>query len=99
MSKIVLTKRTSAIFLAIVLIAGTIALSPTFFMVGTAQATSDHEKDYDKYDKKSYICIYDDRKSSHDDRKSYEKDNYKSTEYPSYGKDNSTNLKIVVVSV
>ena len=73
MSKILLTKKSSAIFLAIVLIAGTIALSPTFFMVGTAQASSDDEKDYDKYDKKS----------------SYEKDNYKSTEYPSYEKDNS----------
>ena len=73
MNKIVSIKNTSAIFLAIVLIAGTIALSPTFFMVGTAQASSNDEKDYDKYDKKS----------------SYEKDNYKSTEYPSYEKDNS----------
>ena len=91
MNKIVSIKNTSEIFLAIVLIAGTIALSPTFFMVGTAQASSDHEKDYDKYDKKSYTKDrYDDRKSSYDGRKSsYEKDNYKSTEYPSYGKDNS----------
>ena len=74
MNKIVSIKNTSAIFLAIVLIAGTIALFPTFFMVGTAQATSDHEKDYDKYD----------------DRKSYEKNNYKSTEYQSYEKDNNS---------
>jgi uncharacterized protein YxeA len=87
LNKIISTKTTSAIFLAIVLIAGTIALSPTFFMVGTAQATSDHEKDYDKYDKKSY------EQDSHDDRKSYEQDNYKSTEYQSYGKDNSYKSK------
>ena len=87
MNKIISTKTTSAIFLAIVLIAGTIALSPTFFMVGTAQATSDHEKDYDKYDKKSY------EQDRHDDRKSYEQNNYKSTEYQSYGKDNSYKSK------
>ena len=70
-------------FLAIVLVTGTIALSPASFMVGTAQATSDHEKDYDKYDKKSYT------KDRYDDRKSYEKDKYKSTEYTSYEKDNN----------
>ena len=89
MTKIVLTKTTSAIFLAIVLVAGTIALSPTSFMVGTVQATSDHEKDYDKNDKKSYTKVKDES-SDHEkdyDKKSYYKD--ESKEYLSYGKDNS----------
>ena len=72
MNKIVSIKNTSAIFLAIVLIAGTIALSPTFFMVETAQASSDHEKDYNKYDnRKSY-----EQDRYDDDRKSYGKDNH-----------------------
>jgi hypothetical protein len=84
LNNIVLKKRTNAMFLAIVLVAGTITLSPASFMVGKAQATSDHEKNYDKYDKKSY------RKDRYDDRKSYEKDNYKSTEYTSYEKDNNS---------
>ena len=83
-------------FLMIVLIAGTSALSHASFMVGTAQATSDPEKDYDKYDKKSYVednyktteyPSYE--KDRYDDKKTYEKDNHKSTEYTSYEKDNS----------
>ena len=83
MSKIISTKKSSAISLAIVLMAGTIALFPTFFMVGTAQATSDHEKDYDKYDRK--LSYEQDRHD--DDRKSYVKDNFKPTEYQSYEQD------------
>jgi hypothetical protein len=51
LNKIVLRKTTSAIFLAIVLVVGTIALSFPLFIVGTAQATSDHDKDYDNDDK------------------------------------------------
>jgi hypothetical protein len=45
-NKIILIKRTSAVFLAIVLVAGTFALASPSFMVGVAQATSDRDKDY-----------------------------------------------------
>jgi hypothetical protein len=51
LNKIVLKKTTSAIFLAIVLVVGTIALSFPLFIVGTAQATSDRDNDYDNDDK------------------------------------------------
>ena len=48
MSKLTLTKNTNAIFLAIILIAGTItSFSPTF-MVGTAQAEPYYEMDKDR---------------------------------------------------
>ena len=69
MTKIVSIKETSAIFLAIVLVLGTIALTFPSFSV-EAQATSDREKDYD---------------NDYEDKKSYDKDDYKS-EYSSYGK-------------
>src|SRR5829696_6118857 len=95
------TTKISTIFLAIVLVAGTIALSPPSFM-NVAQATSDHEK-YD--DKKSYGKDrdesrdhekYDDKKSygkDRDDKKSYGKDRDESRDHEkyddkkSYGKD------------
>src|SRR5829696_7983234 len=88
------TTKISTIFLAIVLVAGTIALSPPSFM-NVAQATSDHEK-YD--DKKSYGKDRDKSKSygkdrdesrdheKYDDKKSYGKDRDES-KYTSYGKD------------
>ena len=79
MNKIVSTKRTSAIFLAIVLVAGTIALTDPTFMIN-AQATSDREKAYDNDEKKSY------KKDSYDSKYSSYKDDYKS-EYSSYEKD------------
>ena len=93
MNKIVSIKETSAIFLAIVLVAGTIALTVPSFSV-EAQATSDRENDYDYDDKKdSYekerdykSRDHDERNYDHDkDKKSYDKDDYKS-EYSSYGK-------------
>jgi len=73
LNKIVSIKTTSAIFLAIVLVTGTIALSIPSFMIGAAQASSDREKDHDNkksYGKDNYESQY----------SSYEKDNnnYKS---------------------
>jgi hypothetical protein len=58
LNKIVSIKETSPIFLAIVLVLGTIALAFPSFSV-EAQASSDHEKDYNDND---------------DDKKSYDKD-------------------------
>jgi hypothetical protein len=83
LSKILLTKKTSVIFLATVLVAGMIALSSPSFMVG-AQAEVEYVMD-PKYN--SHEPDY--GMDSYDDKKSYGKDNYKSTDYPSYGKDNS----------
>src|SRR5215210_7563210 len=82
--------KANAIFLATVLVAGILALSYPSFLVG-AQAErenvmdsrynsyeADHESDYG-------MDSYGDQKKSYDGQ-----DNYKSTtEYPSYGKDNS----------
>jgi hypothetical protein len=95
-SKIVLSKRTSAIFLAIVLIAGTIALSFASFMIGSAQAQPYYGND-NRYN--SYEPDY----GMNNDRKSYENDNiyeqsqyqssykpdYYKPAYPSYDKDDS----------
>jgi hypothetical protein len=69
LNKKVLIKETGAIFLAIVLVLGTIALTVPSFSV-EAQATSDREKDYN---------------NDYEDKKSYDKDDYKS-EFSSYGK-------------
>ncbi|MGE0242647.1 MAG: hypothetical protein AB7F53_04580 [Nitrososphaeraceae archaeon] len=81
MNNIVFIKRTSAIFLAIVLVLGTIALAVPSFMI-TAQATSDREKDYDNdEEKKSYDKDRDDE--SRDNDKDYDDDD----EEKSYGKD------------
>src|SRR5829696_6518903 len=85
------TTKISTIFLAIVLVAGTIALSPPSFM-NVAQATSDHEK-YD--DKKSYGKDRDESRDheKYDDKKSYGKDRDESRDHKkkddkkSYGKD------------
>jgi hypothetical protein len=52
LNKIVLTKKTSAIFLAIVLVTGTIALAFPSFMIGAAQALPYYGQD-NNYDKKS----------------------------------------------
>ena len=93
MNKIVSIKETSAIFLTIVLVLGTIALALPSFSV-EAQATSDREKDYyndeekDSYekDRDDKSRDYDEKDYDHDkDKKSYDKDDYKS-EYSSYGK-------------
>jgi hypothetical protein len=87
LTKIVSIKETSAIFLAIVLVLGTIALAVPSFSV-EAQATSDREKDYDN-DKKDrdYKSKDHDEKDydKYEEKKSYDKDDYKS-EYSSYGK-------------
>ena len=47
MSKIVSTKKTSAIFLATVLVAGVIGISSSFAAFGQEY---DYEKNYDSYD-------------------------------------------------
>jgi hypothetical protein len=80
LNKIVSTKTTSAIFLAIVLVLGTIALTVPSFSV-EAQTTSDREKDYDHDEEKdSYDKDRDDKSRDHD--KDYDDDDDKS-----YGKD------------
>jgi len=93
LNKIVSIKETSAIFLAIVLVVGTIALAVPSFSV-EAQATSDRDKDYYNDDRKDSYEKERDYKSSdrderdydrYDNKKSYDKDDYKS-EYSSYGK-------------
>jgi hypothetical protein len=73
LTKIDLKKETSAIFLAIVLVLGTIALTVPSFSV-EAQATSDREKDYD---------------NDYEDKNSYDKDDYKSeySSYGKYDRD------------
>jgi hypothetical protein len=83
LNKIVLIKKTSAIFLAIVLVAGTIALSFPSFMIGAAYASSDREKDHDDND---------DKEKSHGkdrdrDDKSRDHDKYDNDDKKSYGKD------------
>ncbi len=76
LNKIVSIRETSAIFLAIVLVLGTIALAVPSFSV-EAQATSDREKDYDGYeDKKSYDK--DDYKSDYSSYGKYDRDHDKS---------------------
>ena len=89
--KIVSTKRISTIFLAIVLVAGTIALASPSFIVETAQASSDREKDYDDDDddnKKSYG-----KDRDRDDKlRDYDKD-YDEEDRKSYGKDDRDKSK------
>jgi hypothetical protein len=87
LTKKILIKTTSAIFLAIVLVLGTFALSIPSFMIGAAaQASSDRDKNYDEDDKKSYGK---DRDSDRDDKsRDYTDDNngydYESTNYSEY---------------
>ena len=95
MNKIILKKKTSAIFLAIVLVAGTItAIFPSFVIGVNAQSEpyygmddryNDYKQDYgmdSSYDKKDR-----DYGMGNDyDKKSY---GYES-EYPSYGKDDKS---------
>ena len=84
-NKILSTKKTSAIFLAIVLVTGTIALSSPSFIVETAQATSDHDKDYDDDDdKKSYGKDRDDDDKSRDHTDDNNEYDYESTKYSEY---------------
>jgi hypothetical protein len=93
--KIVLTKKTSAIFLVTVLVAGIIAsISSSFMTVESAQAQpySGRDNRYNSYEPYSGM--------NNNDRKSYGKDNYESQyqpshkpdyklQYPSYDKDNN----------
>ena len=87
LNKKVLTKQTSAVFLAIVLVTGTIALAFPSFIVGAAQATSDRDKNYDNDDKKKSYGKDRDRdgksRNYHDDDKTNKYDDYESTKYPS----------------
>ena len=79
-NKKVLTKKTSAIFLAIVLVTGTIALTGPTFIV-EVQTTSDRDKHYDDDNKKSY------GKDRDRDDKSRDHDKYDNDDEKSYGKD------------
>ncbi len=84
LTKIVLKKETSAIFIAIVLVLGTIATVNPSFIAG-AQATSDREKDYDHDEyKKSYDK--DDYKSEYSSYGKYDSD------YDKYKKDSSNSV-------
>jgi hypothetical protein len=97
LNKIVSIKETSAMFLAIVLVAGIIALSSPSFMT-TANALSGplftEDNSYNSYEPREYPTEYADKKyNSYESTKyeidSYEKpsygnDNYESTEYPFY---------------
>ena len=87
MTNSIKTTKANAVFLAAVLVAGIIALSYPSNLVG-AQATEEYVMDsrYDSY-KPDHGSDY--GMDSYDDKKPYEKDNDKSTVYPSYGKDNS----------
>ena len=79
MNNIVFIKRNSALFLAIVLVTGTITLIDPTFMTNV-QATSDREKDYDNDEEKdSYIKDRDDE--------SRDNDNDYDDEDKSYGKE------------
>jgi hypothetical protein len=97
------TTKVSAVFLATVLIAGTIALSFPSFMIGSAQAQSDYGMDnrYNSYgssdygNDNSYGSSYYERDNSYgsdygrdNDRKSYGNDyGYESQYHPSYKPD------------
>jgi hypothetical protein len=98
-SKIILIKRTSAVFLAIVLIAGTITLSyPSFMIIGAAQDQPYYDGGMDNRYNSYYEPEYTDKKYSsyepnygmdnNNYKKSYGYDTYYKPQYPSYdGKD------------
>ena len=81
MGKILSTKF-SAIFLAIVLVTGMIALSFPSFMTTGAQAQP-------YYGRENRYNSYEPDYRMDNERKSYENDNYES-QYPSYDKDNNS---------
>jgi hypothetical protein len=84
LTKKVSIKMTSAVFLAIVLVAGTFVLAFPSFMIGAAQASSDRDKDHDEDDEKSYgkDRDRDDKSRDHtDDNNGY---GYESTKYSEY---------------
>ena len=99
LNKIVLTKKTSAIFLAIVLVLGTITFADPAFMTNV-QATSDREKNYDiDEEKKSYNEDRNDESRDNDDDydddnedKSYKKESrdYNQNDYDNDNYDNKT---------
>ena len=68
MSKIISTKKTSAIFLAIVLIAGTFAALSPSFMIGAHAQQYGMDKKYNSYEPDYGM-------NSYDDKQSYGKDN------------------------
>lgn len=88
-NKIILRKTTSAIFLAVILVIGTITLSNPSFMMADAQPelyygmddrNSDYKQDYgmDRYDKKSYTDSYESNYGNSYEQESYGKDYDKS---------------------
>jgi hypothetical protein len=94
LTKIVLRKTTSAIFLAIILVTGTITLINPTSMINV-QATSDHDKDYDNDEEKDFDIQdrddesrnndgdYDEEEDDDDKDKFYEKGskNYNENDY------------------
>ena len=83
-----ISTKISTVFLAAVLIAGTIALSyPSSLVVAQAERENGMEPRYNSYEP-DHGSDY--GMDSYDDKKSYEKDNLKSTEYPSYEKDSNS---------
>ena len=88
MNKIISSKKSSAIFLATVLIAGTIGLSSPSFMVGDAQAQRDYG--IDSYDKKPYGNSYEQDYGID----SYDKKPYGNSYEQDYGMDSDKKLQI-----
>jgi hypothetical protein len=95
-NKIVSTKKTSAIFLAIVLVAGTIALSFPSFMVGDVQAQRDYgmDKKYNSYEPNYEMNSYDKKPYGISYEPNYEMDKKYNSYEPDYGKDSDKNPQI-----
>lgn len=94
MSKIVSTNKINAIFLAVILVAGTISSFTSSFLIGV-NAQYDPFYGYNSYEPTEYPPEYADREYNsyeqeygmHDERKSYENNNYQTREPPSYQPD------------
>ena len=101
MNKIILKKRTSAIFLAIVLVAGIIAISPPALMIGVHAESEDNTDDAIK----KYGRNNDESSKLNNDKGSYGKDGDESSKYLSYEKDNynsyykSTDSNVIVKKI
>ena len=96
MNKIVSTKKTSAIFLAIVLVAGTIALSSPSFIVGDVQAQRDYgmDKKYNSYEQDYEMNSYDKKPYGNSYEPNYEMDKKYNSYEPDYGKDSDKKPQI-----
>jgi hypothetical protein len=95
-NKIVSRKNTSAIFLAIVLVAGTIALSSPSFMVGDVQAQRDYgmDKKYNNYEQNYEMNSYDKKPYGNSYEQDYGMDKKYNSYEPDYGKDSDEKPQI-----